>query len=60
MSVILISSPYMCVNIYVQKLNERQIIFWKRAYQEEDREKWAKVLQYDMMSSEESGDESQG
>ena len=49
----------MCV-IYVQKLNEHQIIFRKRVYQEEDREKLAKVLQYDMMSSEESGDESQG
>ena len=59
MSIFLISSPYMCV-IYVQKLNEHQIIFRKRVYQEEDREKWAKVLQYDMMSSEESGDESQG
>lgn len=29
-------------------------------YQEKDREKWAKVLHYDMMSSEKSGNESEG
>ena len=59
MFIFLISSPYMCA-INMQKLNERQIVFRKRAYKEEDREKWAGVLQYEMMSSEESGEESQG
>ena len=44
----------------MQKLKERQIVFRKRAYKEEDREKWAGVLQYEMMSSKESGEESQG
>ena len=49
----------MCAT-YIQKLNDSQIILQKRLYQEKDQEKWAKVLHYDMMSSEESGEESEG
>lgn len=36
-------------------MQERQATFRKTPYQEKDREKWNKVLVYDLMSSEESG-----
>jgi len=32
-------------------------VFEKQSYQESDREKWGKVLVYEMMSSEESGED---
>lgn len=43
--------------IFLQKLQERQSVFSKRSYQENDRAKWKKVLQLEMISSEESSDE---
>lgn len=41
-------------------MNERKSIFQKKSYEENNREKWAKVLCCEMMSSEESGEEAEG
>ena len=40
-----------------QKLHERQSVFERRVYTSEDKGKWLKVLEPDMMSSEESDEE---